>query len=194
MSTMAQERVMAEEADRAAMVVAEREAAADKALKILDAARAAEPGPAVPKVIREDAKPAEEPLQKADGTPTARGWRAIGKALQTEMPSKTFKGRGGKSFSYITARQVAARLDIVVGPGNWSTEVRVVRAEHPVAVLVGLAIFGVWKWDAGYSNNPEADDPTTDKAYEDEPLKAAVSDGFKRAAVQWSIGRWLYGD
>lgn len=181
---------MAQEADRIAEEAAAREAAADKALGTLERAQPGAIGQAVPKVIRPD----EEPLQKSDGTPTGRGWRAISKAFCTEMPSKTFKGKGGRTFNYITARQVAARLDLVAGPGNWSTEVRVVRADHPVAVLVGLSIFGVWKWDAGYSNNPEADDPATDKAYEDEPLKAAVSDGFKRAAVQWGIGRWLYGD
>lgn len=183
---------MAQEADAAAEAASLREAMADSAIKKLESAAPAVPGPVVAKVIRDE--PKEEPMQKPDGTPTGRGWRAISKALCTEMPSKTFKGRGGKSFSYITARQVASRLDLVVGPGNWSTQVQVVRADHPVAVLVGLSIFGVWKWDAGYSNNPEADDQTTDKAYEDEPLKAAVSDGFKRAAVQWGCGRWLYGD
>jgi hypothetical protein len=57
-------------------------------------------------------------------------------------------------------------------------------------VLVGLGIFGVWKWDAGYSNNPDAE--PEDPQFEDEPLKAAVSDGLKRAAVQWGIGRFLY--
>lgn len=136
---------------------------------------------------------AEARLINEDGTPTKEGWRKIGEVLRQPMPTKQFKGKGGRTFDYVTARQVADRLDKVVGPGNWSTRVRVERADHPVAVLVGLAIFGVWKWDAGYSNNPDADEPT-DKAFEDEPLKAAVSDGFKRAAVQWGIGRWLYQD
>jgi hypothetical protein len=51
----------------------------------------------------------------------------------------------------------------------------------------------VWKWDVGYSNNPESDEET-DRSYEHEPLKAAVSDGFKRAGVQWGVGRFLYGE
>ncbi len=128
-----------------------------------------------------------------DGTPTPAGWLKIGAALREPLPSKSFNGRGGKSYPYITARQVAARLDQVVGPGSWATEVRVIRAEHPVAVLVGVGIYGVWKWDAGYSNNPEADEEN-DRSFEQEPLKAAVSDGVKRAAVLWGLGRWLYGD
>ena len=134
---------------------------------------------------------APEGRYKPDGTPTDKSWLLIGQKFRVPMPSKQFKGKGGRVFDYITARQVAARLDSVVGPGNWQTQVQVVRADHPVSVLVGLAVYGVWKWDAGYSNNPDADDPE-DKAYEDEPLKAAVSDGFKRAAVQWGIGRFLY--
>ena len=134
-----------------------------------------------------------EALRNPDGTPTSAGWLAIGKRLRESMPSRQFKGKGGRTFDYITARQVAQRLDSTVGPGNWSTDVRVVNAGHPVSVLVGVSIFGVWKWDAGYSNNPDADDPE-DRGYEDEPLKAAVSDGLKRAAVQWGVGRFLYGD
>jgi len=133
------------------------------------------------------------PLIKPDGTPTPEGWRKINELLRHPMATKEFKGKGGRTYTYITARQVQDRLDAVVGPGNWSTEVTVIRSEHPVAVLLTMSIFGVRKTDAGYSNNPEADSPD-DRAYEDEPLKAAVSDGFKRAAVQWGIGRWLYGD
>ncbi len=126
-----------------------------------------------------------------DGKPTAAGWRRIGRALAAPMPTRSFNGRGGKTMAYVTSRDVQRRLDAVVGPGNWSTHVRVVRAEHPVSVLVTISIFGVHKTDAGYSNAPGADDPE-DRAYEDEPLKAAVSDGVKRAAVQWGCGRYLY--
>jgi len=136
---------------------------------------------------------AEPETRNADGTPNREGWVKIGKLLRLPMASKQRPGKGGVTFSYINARQVAARLDAVVGPGNWASDVRVIRAEHPVAVLVGIAIYGVWKWDAGYSNNPEADDES-DRSYEQEPLKAAVSDGFKRSAVQWGVGRFLYPD
>src|SRR5262245_12827119 len=149
-----------------------------------------------------------------DGKPNAAGWRWIGREFRKPMPTFSARKPGGER-SYITARQVAERLDAVIGPGNWATDWSVVRAEHPVVVRYGLSVFGVWRWDAGYSNNPDAVDEyieavdrqsgqrivdeTTGEvrvrrnpAYEDEPLKAACSDGLKRAAVQWGIGRWLY--
>jgi len=126
-----------------------------------------------------------------DGKPTAAGWREIGKRLAAIMPVRTFDAGKRGRFEFITARQVQQRLDQVVGPGNWSTNVQIIRSEHPVSALVELCIFGVKKADVGYSNNPDAEDPE-DKSYETEPLKAAVSDAFKRAAVQWAIGRFLY--
>lgn len=141
-------------------------------------------------VVQEQSKTTAD-LMRPDGTPNRDGWRAIGAAFRQPMQSKQRTGRGGRTFSYIDARQAQSRLDAVVGPGNWASDWTVVRSEHPVCARVGVSVFGVWKWDVGYSNNPEADEET-DKAYEDEPLKAAVSDGFKRACVQWGIGRWLY--
>lgn len=156
-----------------------------------------------------------ESFLKDDGTPTAKGWREINRRLQQPMPVKKRKGRGNLEFSYITARQVQDRLDAVVGPGNWSSRFRIIDSEHK-AVECTLTIFGISKADAGYSNNPEAPefieaknrqtgeritDETTGEvklvknpAWEDEPYKASYSDSFKRAAVSWGIGRFLYGD
>lgn len=125
-----------------------------------------------------------------DNRPNADGWRLIGQMLRRRMPTKERPGgvsKNGKqlpSMSYITARQVQARLDEVVGPGNWSTSYF---AHGNGAVECTLSIYGVSKTDVGYSNNPDRDD-------ESEPLKAAYSDAFKRAAVAWGIGRFLYGD
>lgn len=179
MSTMAQLRQADAEADAAAREEYKREQ------------RATAVPPVVPPVAPEAPEEVKPATRNPDGTPTERGWLAIGRLFRAELPAKQRKGKGGRDFSYIDARQVQNVLDNTVGPGNWSTQVQVVRADHPVAVLVGLSVFGVWKWDAGYSNNPEADNEQ-DKAFEDEPLKAAVSDGFKRAAVQFGIGRFLY--
>jgi hypothetical protein len=129
-------------------------------------------------------------LINEDGTPTRLGWREIGSNLRKPMANvKQRRGRGGMQFSYITARQVQDRLDAVVGPGNWSTRYRV---HDGGAVECTLIIFGVSKADVGYSNNPDAD--PEDPQYEHEPLKAAYSDAFKRAAVAWGCGRFLYGD
>lgn len=149
-----------------------------------------------------------------DGKPTAGGWRWIGRKFREEMRTYSAKKPGGVR-DYITARQVAERLDTIVGPGNWSTDWSVVRADHPVVVRYVLSVFAVQRADCGYSNNPDAVDefveavdrqtgqrlvdPKTGEvqmrrnpAYEDEPLKAACSDGLKRAAVLFGIGRFLY--
>jgi hypothetical protein len=140
-----------------------------------------------------------------DNKPTAAGWRWIGRKFREPMATRSARKPGG-TREYITARQVQDRLDAIVGPGNWSSQQRVVRAEHPVSVAAGIGVFGVWKWDLGYSNNPDAVDEWIEEvnkangevqqrrnpSYEDEPLKAAFSDAFKRAAVSWGVGRFLY--
>lgn len=125
--------------------------------------------------------------RKPDGTPTERGWLKIGLLLRDEMPVKQRPGRGNLKFDYITARQVAERLDSVVGPGNWQTQFLVIDADKAV-VQCTLTIFGQGKADVGYPNNPGRPE------LEEEPYKAAYSDAFKRAAVAWGIGRFLYDD
>lgn len=130
-----------------------------------------------------------EALMMPDGTPAPSGWRKIGENLRKPMPAKTLTAGRRGSFSYITARQVQQRLDDVVGPGNWSTHYFV---HGSGAVECTLSIFGVAKADVGYSNNPDAD--PDDAQFEHEPLKAAYSDAFKRAAVAWGVGRFLYRD
>src|SRR5215831_8848827 len=92
-----------------------------------------------------------------DGKPSAAGWRWIGRELRRPMPTFNARKPGGNR-DYITARQVAERLDMIVGPGNWATNWTVVRADHPVVVRYGVALFGVWRYDCGYSNNPDAVD------------------------------------
>lgn len=117
------------------------------------------------------------------GYPTPAGWRTIGNRLQAPMATHTRPGRGGRSFEYVTASQVAQRLDETVGPGNWSSRLQLLGSE-PWIVLCELAIFGVTKTDVGYSNAPDSEE-------ESEPAKAAASDALKRAALLWGIGRWL---
>ena len=127
-----------------------------------------------------------QPLSNPDGTPTREGWRKIGEMFQKPLAHKQRKGPGGMTFDYVTARQVAERLDRVIGPGNWQTTFQVLDLEKHV-VQCTLSVFSVIKADVGYPNEPDSD-------REKEPLKAAYSDAFKRAAVQFGIGRYLYGD
>lgn len=94
------------------------------------------------------------------------------------------------AVAYIDARDVMDRLDAVVGPFGWQ-----VRHEQAGAQLItGLGLqhpatnAWIWKYDVGFVGG-------SDSANEDEQSKAikgTVSDGLKRAAVLWGIGRYLY--
>jgi hypothetical protein len=54
---------------------------------------------------------------------------------------------------------------------------------------IGIKINGdyIWRWDCGN----RIEDDKTDQMYE-QAGKSAASDAFKRAAVMWGIGRFLY--
>ncbi len=94
------------------------------------------------------------------------------------------------AVAYIDARDVMARLDEVVGPFNW--QVKHEQAGDQTVTGLGLKhpLTGewVWKYDVGFVGGSESKD-------DDEQMKAVkgtASDGLKRAAVAWGIGRYLY--
>ncbi len=86
-----------------------------------------------------------------------------------------------KVLAYLTARDVEDRLDAVVGPERWQNEY----FKGPEGgIMCGLAILvnGEWIWKHGVGTNTNF-----------EAVKGGESDAFKRAAVRWGIGRYLYG-
>ena len=89
------------------------------------------------------------------------------------------------AVAYIDARAVADRLDAVFTPGGWQLEHR----QEGSQLLTGLGIYDpfmeawLWKWDGGYINGEDKNGEVT---------KGTLSDGLKRAAVLWGIGRYLY--
>ncbi len=94
------------------------------------------------------------------------------------------------AVAYIDARDVAQRLDDVVGPFGWTLDHKQVGEQ----TLTGLAIRDprtgefICKWDTGFVGGAES---TSD----DDRMKArkgTISDGLKRAGVLWGIGRYLY--
>ncbi len=89
--------------------------------------------------------------------------------------------RNGKAtcVAYIDARQVMDRLDEVVGFNKWQSEYYSV--EGNVYCKIGVNLDGEWIWksDCGTESNVEKE-------------KGQASDAFKRAAVKWGIGRFLY--
>lgn len=90
------------------------------------------------------------------------------------------------AVAYIDARDVAERLDAVVGPFGWQVRHEAVGSN----LLTGIAILNpatgewIWKWDGGHVDDDERDPGKS--------IKGAYSDGMKRAAVLWGIGRYLY--
>lgn len=86
----------------------------------------------------------------------------------------------GLALAYIDARDVMERLDEVCGPDGWQCRYPWSDGKR-VCCEVGLQVGGEWLWksDGAGSTDYEAD-------------KGAFSDAFKRAAVRWGIGRYLY--
>lgn len=89
-------------------------------------------------------------------------------------------GEKGMALAYIDARDVMERLDLVCGPENW-------QCDYPwsdgskVVCRIGIRINNEWIWKSNGAG---------DSSFEAE--KGAMSDAFKRAAVLWGIGQYLY--
>jgi hypothetical protein len=81
--------------------------------------------------------------------------------------------------AYIDSRQVQDLLDDVVGPENWQDKYE--ERKGNLFCSIGIKINGEWVWksDCGAESNMEKQ-------------KGESSDAFKRAAVKWGIGRFLY--
>jgi hypothetical protein len=97
-------------------------------------------------------------------------WRV--QSVSKNYPSAT-------CVAYIDARDVMYILDEVVGPENWQSDYKEIKQN--LFAGVGIRIDGewIWKWDCGTESKTESE-------------KGEASDAFKRAAVKWGIGRFLY--
>ena len=97
-------------------------------------------------------------------------------------------GTKALAVPYIDARAVMDRLDDVLGPENWSDEYLVI---SPDSVMCTLAIRfpgakdGEWTRKADVGSKSGQPD-------EGDQMKAAFSDGLKRAAIKFGIGRYIY--
>lgn len=86
----------------------------------------------------------------------------------------------GLALAYIDARDVMERLDTVAGPANWSDRYEV----HGTKTICYLSLRGA---DGGWITKADGAGDTDVEAE-----KGSMSDAFKRAAVKWGIGRYLY--
>jgi len=105
---------------------------------------------------------------------------------------KTNKNRG-QALPYINARLVQDRLDEVMGPENWRNEFAAAPMGGGLMCVLSLRIDGDWvsKADIAQQDEVSSESNNPDQAREI-AIKGAASDAFKRAAVQWGIGRYLY--
>lgn len=87
----------------------------------------------------------------------------------------------GLPLAYIDARDVMDRLDEVVGPQNWQCRYSQSNDERTICELA-IRVDGEWVWKADGAENTDF-----------EGVKGGLSDSFKRAAVRWGVGRYLYG-
>jgi hypothetical protein len=88
----------------------------------------------------------------------------------------------GMALAYIDARTVADRLDAMCGMDGWQCNYSPA-SNGSIVCNLGIRMPGgewVWKADGAGATDYEAE-------------KGMLSDAFKRAAVRFGIGRYLYG-
>jgi len=96
--------------------------------------------------------------------------------------AQTLTRDGGKALAlaYIDARDVMDRLDAICGPEGWQDSYE----ETPkgrVLCTISIMVNGTWVSKSDGAGNTDV-----------EGEKGAISDAFKRAAVKWGVGRYLY--
>jgi hypothetical protein len=84
----------------------------------------------------------------------------------------------GLALAYIDARDVMQRLDEVVG-AEWQCTYP--HAGTKTVCSIGIKVGEEWIWKSNGAGDSDV-----------EAEKGALSDAFKRAAVMWGIGRYLY--
>jgi hypothetical protein len=84
-----------------------------------------------------------------------------------------------QALAYIDARDVMDRLDYICGIEGW--QCRYTHTQGKTVCDIGIKLDGEWVWKADGAGDTDV-----------EAEKGALSDAFKRAAVRWGIGRYLY--
>lgn len=120
-------------------------------------------------------------------------WRDVHRALSEPAPETELEWRVMQSTKdgskvqlapYVSSRFIMDRLDEVVGPQNWSDTYHMVRVGEDEGLMCSL-----------YITDPEGRQVIKSDGAgkrDTEPVKSAVSDSLKRAAVKLGIGRYLY--
>lgn len=119
-----------------------------------------------------------EELRQALAAPFSNG------DIEWQVSATTQDKTKGLAVPHVTNRAIQNRLDGTVGIDGWQNEFR--PWKDGKAQLCGISIYfqqqkqWLTKWDG-------ADDSDF------ESVKGGLSDSMKRAAVEWGVGRYLYG-
>jgi hypothetical protein len=100
-------------------------------------------------------------------------------AVSWRAQTLTKDGTKALALAYIDARDVMERLDAVCGPAGWQCDYP--HAGSKTVCRIGIKIGDEWVWKSNGAGDSDI-----------EAEKGALSDAFKRAAVLWGIGRYLY--
>ena len=101
--------------------------------------------------------------------------------ISWRVGQKTKDGSKAKLLAYIDSRDVMSRLDRACGFSNWQCRYGLA-SDGLIVCDIGLRIDGEWLWRSNGAGQTQV-----------EGDKGSCSDAFKRAAVLWGIGRYLYG-
>ena len=110
------------------------------------------------------------------GTPFP--FEAVGAKIQVTNSEKT----KGMAVFYLDSRSIQKRLDEIVGAFNWSNHYS---SWQNNSQICGISIYNeerqewITKHDGAENSDVQA-------------IKGGLTDAFKRAAVLWGIGRYLY--
>jgi hypothetical protein len=106
---------------------------------------------------------------------------------RTQTYGTTEKGNYMQIVPHITPRVVQNRFDEAVGPFNWNMRLREVDKGF-------ICRISVWDYEKQqWIFKEDGASLKEDKNVWSDPIKTVVSEAIKRTAVQWGIGRELYG-
>lgn len=101
-------------------------------------------------------------------------------SIHWRVGSTTKDKTRGMALAYLDARDVMERLDQVCGPENWSDSYTETHSGKTICTI-SIRIDEEWVSKADGAGDTDI-----------EGVKGGISDAFKRAAVKWGIGRYLY--
>ncbi|MDD6736045.1 MAG: Rad52/Rad22 family DNA repair protein [Clostridiales bacterium] len=96
----------------------------------------------------------------------------------------------GIAVPYLDARAIADRLDAVVGQNRWKDDYREWKGIDDQGKPIYAQLCTIYIYDEDLKEWIGKTDGAENT--EHEPVKGGLSDSFKRCAVKWNIGRYLY--